>query len=183
MLTTLTGVGCGAAGAPVAARIGNSTVSQSEVTHWMNIKRAESELEGASKRAPTSSAQLRQDALAFLITAIWLEKQAAAQSISISPSEVNASYQQLLSSPTGTSFAESLKNRGMSRADEQLVLRLGALASKLRAKIAASHHGASPAQLKDDLNAFINTYRHYWKQHTTCEAGYVIPDCSNAPSG
>ncbi len=155
---SLTLWGCGATGAPVVASVQGSTISQVALAHWMAIERIE--LQGASKPASTPSSLLvRQRALAFLITADWLEKEAAAQGVSVSASEVNATYQLLLSSPAGQAFAASLKRGGISSADELLLLRLRKLALKLQTKIAASYHGVSAAEVAHYYHTHAGLYQ------------------------
>jgi SurA-like N-terminal domain len=172
--------GCGATRVPLVASVQGSSISRGELAHWMRIKR--SELTTPSTPASSLSAvEVKRKALAFLITARWLQREAAAKGIGVSPSEVNATYQRLLNAPTGKSFAASLQRRGMSRADELLVLRLDALAQKLRAKIASTHHSTTAAQTQRQISAFLAAYRQRWKQRTTCEPGYVIAECRNGP--
>lgn len=170
---------CGATSVPTVASVQRSPISRSALGHWTAIKRAE--LQNQAKPVIPAVA-VERTALAFLITAEWLEKEAAAQGISVSPSEVNATYQQLLSGPTGQTFAESLKRRGLSSEDELRVLRLGALAQKLRAKIAAGYHGASAAQIAGHVSAFIAAYQQRWRQRTTCRPSYIIAECGNGRS-
>jgi hypothetical protein len=172
-------VGCGATRAPTVASVQGSSISQQELSHWMGIKRAE--LQSSSRPTSISFARSREKALAFLITAQWLEKEALAQGVSVSQTEVRATYHRLLSGLGGHTFAASLKRRGLSSADELLVLRLGALAQKLRMKIAASYHAASLADIRRRVSAFIAAYRQRWKRRTTCRPGYIIAECRNGP--
>jgi hypothetical protein len=162
--------------------------------------------------------QLTHKALAFLITADWLQSEAAARGISVLPSEVNATYQQLLSSPTGSAFANHLRQERMSSTDELLQLRLVKLAERLRSKLATGYDSVSPAQIaayyrshsseftavgrrhktlaattqtihqrllhaaeERRVSAFIAEYRRRWKRRTTCQSGYIVPECRNGP--
>jgi hypothetical protein len=79
--------------------------------------------------------ELKERALAFLITAEWLKAEAAARGIRVSQAEVEATYRNLLNGPAGQSFASTLRRRGMSIADELLELQLDDLTQKLEAKI------------------------------------------------
>jgi len=141
-------------------------------------------LQARSKRPPLASralrkrcvrvyAQLEDKALAFLITAKWIEGEAAAQGVHASPSEARATYERLLNGPAGSTFAANMRHAGMDRADELLQLRLERLAAGLRTKIAAGSGGVSAAQ--------IAAYRQRWKRRTSCRAGYVIAECANGP--
>jgi hypothetical protein len=117
--------------------------------------------------------QLREKALAFLVTAEWLQGEAAAQGISVSRSEVDASYRQLLDGPAGQTFASRLKQSDMTSTDELLQLRIEKLSLKLRAKLAAAP--------RRPLGAFVAAYRRRWRQRTTCRPEYLIAECSNGP--
>jgi hypothetical protein len=171
--------GCGGASTPVVASVHGSVITEGALAHWTRIKRAE--LQSSSKPSSLSSVQVKQKALAFLITADWLEQEAAAEGVSASRTEVKASYEQLLNAPTGSAVAASLARRGMSSADELLILRLGALAQKLRAKITASRQGLLQAGGQERVSSFIAAYRARWKQRTTCRPGYVIAECREGP--
>jgi hypothetical protein len=169
--------GCGASGMTTVATVQGRSIGKDAVAHWMGIKRAE----GSSAATPSSADQLKHQALAFLITADWLEGEAAAAGITVSDAEIGASYRRLLQARTGQAFAESLRRRGMSSADELRVLRLGAIAQRLRAKIKA--HGSTPSAARGQagISEFLTAYRQRWKQRTKCSPGYVIAECSNGP--
>jgi uncharacterized protein YcfL len=209
--------GCGSTRAPAVASVQGVTITRAALAHWTRIKNIE--LQSSSKPTSTSSSvQLEQKALAFLITADWLQAEAVARGVVVSPSEVNLTYQELANGPTGQAFASSLPRRGMTRADELLQLRIQMLTHKLKAKIAAGYNGASVAQIagyyhahasqfqghghrqqtlaaatpairqtllqagqEQRVSAFVATFRQRWKGRTTCQPGYVIPECRNGP--
>jgi hypothetical protein len=150
-------LGCGATRAPEVASVQGTTISKNALAHWTRIKRTE--LQSSSKPTSTSSAQVRRKALAFLITAAWVEREAAAQGISVSSSEVKATYQELLNSPAGQAFAAGLKRRGLASADELLLLRLEKLAVKLRARIAATYTSVPAAQIADYYRSHASQFR------------------------
>ena len=147
--------GCGSAKAPAVASVQGVEISRAALAHRTRIERLELE----SARRPTSTlstADVEHKALAFLVTAAWLEHEAEIQGISVSPSEVEASYQQLLSGLTGQAVATGLKRDGMSHADELLQLRLDKLGQKLQAKVAGGYSGVSTTQLAN----YYHAHRH-----------------------
>jgi hypothetical protein len=170
---------CGSSRAPEVASVAGKPITTRDLSHWIAIKRAE--LEASAKPESLSSADLKQRALAFLITADWLEGEAAAQGVEVSASEADATYGELLNGPTGRAFAAGLKRRGLSRADELRLLRLAALAQKLRDKLGASVQNSQGAAGRQRISAFLAAYRERWKRRTTCRPGYVIPECSDGP--
>jgi hypothetical protein len=171
---------CGGASAPPpVASVQGTPITREALAHWTAVKRAELQ---ASPGAPSpSEGELKLKALAFLITSAWLEKEAAAQGVSVPASQTRASYEQLLHGPTGQNFANSLRLRHMSMADELMVLRLGALAQRLSTRVTGGSPGSS-AQARRQISSFLGAYRQRWKQRTACSAGYVIAECANGPA-
>jgi hypothetical protein len=127
--------------------------------------------QGLRKRCAGIYSQLEDKALAFLITAKWIEGEAAARGVRVSPADVEATYDQLRSGPAGHTFTANLRSQGMSKADELLQLRLESLSRGLGSKFAGPNGTLSPAK--------VAAYRRRWKQRTTCRAGYVVHDCRN----
>lgn len=169
--------GCGAASSSGVAMVEGTPISRATLAHWTQIKRLE--VEGLPRQGSRPSpAELQRRALVFLITADWLEGEAKAQGIDASPSEVETTYRELLSGPTGRSFARSLRSRGVSGADELLLLRLQQLSNKLQAKITSGQNGVSAARR---VAAFAAAYRQRWKRLTSCEPGYIVAECRNGP--
>jgi hypothetical protein len=103
--------------------------------------------------------ELKDRALAFLITAQWLKGEAAAHGIVVSQSEVQATYRNLLNGPAGQSFAGTIKRRGMSIADELLELQLDDLTQKLEAKVGLGV-SVSAAQIAGYYRAHTAEFRH-----------------------
>jgi hypothetical protein len=167
--------GCGSAcSAPrPVATVDGSVISRDSLVHWQAVKRHELAAPGTPN--PPSEPQLRDDALAFLVTSLWLEKEAAARGASIPMSAAEASYGQLARGPSGPLFSASLRNRGLTRADEVRLLHLAALASRLRAMLVAR---VPPSQANARVQAYLAAYTKRWKARTHCSTGYVISVCA-----
>jgi hypothetical protein len=174
---------CGCGGATSASEVASvqgTGISRAELANWTLIKR----LEQRASPTPSSGAssdQPQRRALTFLITADWLQAEAKVQGIRVSASEVDGTYRRLLNAPAGPSFATSLRRRGISDADERLLLRLQQLSDKLQAKITNRDVSLSPAQRERQVTLFAAAYRQRWKQRTTCHRGYIVPECRNGP--
>lgn len=134
------------------------------------------------KRPPLSQGALRDRcakvyrhvedaALTFLITARWLEGEAAEEGVHAARSQAEATYRRLAEGPAGSSFVASLRREGMSRADEVRQIRLETLASKLRPKLEDASGHLSTAQ--------VAAYHRRWRARTTCKRPYVVSDCRN----
>jgi hypothetical protein len=172
---------CGSSSSAAVARVGGTSITKATLAHWMAIKRGELDGRGGVGAPTPSEAEVREKALRFLITSQWLQQEAAARGIAVAASDTEAFYAHLLSSSSGSQFAAGLKRRGLSRADELLVLRIGELAEKLRAQLTAPLRGAPASAIRHTVSAFIVAYRERWRQRTTCEPGYVIAECRNGP--
>jgi hypothetical protein len=156
----------------VVASVQGSQISQATLAHWVRITQAEQQ--SAASPARQSAVQVQQSALAFLITAKWLEGEAAAEGISVSAAQVSATYQQLLSGLAGNSFANTLRQRGMSAADEQFQLRLSQLSVKLRTKIESAVSGASPAQVAQYFHTHSAQFRGQTLERARATIGQTL---------
>lgn len=157
VLLSMAFLGCGTTRAPAVASVQGSTISQSTLDHWTSIKSVEAQNQPTA--ASPSPDQIRQKALAFLITAEWLQREAAAQRISVSAAEVDATYRHLLDGPAGRAFAATMKQRGLSSADERLQIRLAQLAAKLERKVASGLQNISTAEIAGYYDAHRAQYR------------------------
>jgi hypothetical protein len=173
--------GCGGpSSASEVASVQGTGISRTELARWTVIKRLEQRA-SPPRSSRASSDQPQRRALTFVITADWLQAEAKVQGIRVSASEVDGTYRRLLNAPTGPSFATSLRRRGISDADERLLLRLQQLSNKLQAKIANRGTSTSPAERERQVTLFAAAYRQRWKRRTTCQRGYIVPECRNGP--
>jgi hypothetical protein len=172
-------LGCGGSGDATVASVQGATITKRELAHWTHVKSVE--LQGSPQPGNSISGP-EQAALVFLITADWLEGEAAAQGVHVRDADVKASYSSLLGGPTGGSLAASLQRRGISEADELRLLRLSALASKLRTKVAGSEHSPLGPRALQRVAAFQAAFRERWRLRTTCRSGYVIAECRQGPA-
>jgi predicted secreted protein len=155
-------------------------ISAGEVEHWSAVKQAEARLTGGS--VPGSSGPpAKQSALAYLITALWLQKEAAAQGIHVTDAQAQATYNQLLQSQAGAGISRQMQQLGLTPADERYRLRIEQLSLRLRAKIAGTSAGAGQARRLQTVEAFAAGFRSRWKPLTSCAAGYVVAECANGP--
>ena len=167
--------GCGSAGGREVAAVQEMVISRAALAHWTQIKR----LEPQPSRTTRGADDPQRRALVFLITADWLQGEARAQGISVSPTETQTTYRELLAGPVGRSFALSLARHRISAADELLLLRLGQLSNQLQAKISSGRLGGAGAR---SVDAFVAAFRRRWRQRTSCAPGYVVAECRNGPS-
>src|SRR5437764_11777007 len=88
--------GCGgshSSGETTVADVGGAPITKSALAHWTNVKRIE--LAAQSRPSGTGEPGAERAALACLITADWLEGEAAAQGLHVGGADLRASYRGL----------------------------------------------------------------------------------------
>jgi hypothetical protein len=173
--------GCGGgshtSSTPVAS-VAGSAITSADLAHWRDVY----EHEGAAPPAQGRAAA-QQRALAFLIVAGWLEREAAARRIGVSEAQVRSTYHALASALPPGMFAAGLRSRGLSTADELYRLRLERLLLGVRASVLAGLTSAprDASAREHALRAFAAAFTARWRRLTRCSAGYVIAQCANGP--
>ena len=172
--------GCGAGARPQrVASVQGRAISAAEVEHWSRIKDAESRSTSAARVADARDP--RQRALAFLITGVWLENEAAAHGITASAADVTSTYDGLLRGPAAAGLGNRMRLLGLTPADEMFQLRLEQLSLRLRAFVMGPRLRLPQARRLRFLDAFVASFRERWRRVTLCSPGYVIAECSNGP--
>jgi phosphatidylethanolamine-binding protein (PEBP) family uncharacterized protein len=154
------------------AVVSGTPVTKASYEHWLA-----SEKDGGVTDSPGHHA------LAFLITSDWVLHEALARHISVSQAEVKQRFQQLVKQG-GFAKPGALKSylakSGETEADLLRRIRVELLQSRIAAQVSA---GKSSSQRKAALATFERTFRGYWKPLTSCDAGYVMEDCSQYKGG
>lgn len=125
--------GC-ASDSPVAVRVGDATITQASVTHWMTI------LSPAGK----------EKALDFLISSAWLAGEARELALGITQSDVEAHFKAKVASayPGGThELHEYLNASHQSEADAKLGVERELITAAIEHKLAAAEPAITPAQV------------------------------------
>jgi hypothetical protein len=116
--------------------------------------------------------------LNFLITGYWLRGEAAAEGISVAPTEVQRRFEQERRAgyPTAKSFRQFQEASRQTPADLMFAVRTQLLSTKLLERYDRIH-GRSPSDSSgvEELNQGI---RSRWTKVTDCLPGYVVRDCS-----
>jgi phosphatidylethanolamine-binding protein (PEBP) family uncharacterized protein len=144
-------------GAPVAKR---------SYAHWLAIEQALGAGAAASHRA-----------LGFLLSGVWLRREAAARGISISASQAHERLHQLerqsFSQPG--SLKRYLQKAHETEADLLERAELEQLEAAVAAQVGGSQRGGARSAA---LASFQRAFQRRWKSRTTCAPGYVMEDCS-----
>jgi phosphatidylethanolamine-binding protein (PEBP) family uncharacterized protein len=149
-------------------------ISKSSYEHWLSVEQALGVAAGAAHRA-----------LGYLITAVWLEDEAAARGISVSQTQVRQRLAELERNgfPKPGAWHAFLARSHESEADLLGRVRGELLQSDIAAQVAGSRAGAQRSSL---LASFQQGFQRRWKDRTTCGHAYVMEDCSEykgAPEG
>jgi foldase protein PrsA len=98
--------------------------------------------------------QLRDQVLQLLISFQWLQKEAAAQKITVSDADVKKSFdqQKKQSFPKEADYQKFLKTSGQTEADIMLQVKADLLATKIRDKVVKGKDQVSDAQIQDFFN-------------------------------
>jgi peptidylprolyl isomerase len=176
----------------VIVRIGDATISRAALDHWLTVANDSPQAQ-TGRRAPplplppnfTACIERHQskatcrlnyrtlvtEVLDFLIPELWIQGEAAARGLSVTPEEVNAAYEQERrnSSPslvTSTELRSFLAASGQTVADLKWRTMVNVLANKLQRQ-AVGHE----PQLSQHLDA-------KWQPRTQCRPGYAVSYCS-----
>ncbi len=154
-----------AKGAAVAV-VAGAPIDKASYEHWLAVEHA---LGGASNPS--------HQALAFLITSDWVLDEAAARKVSVSEAEVKAHFAQIKrqSFAKGGTFGKFLAKSGETEGDLLARVKVEMLESRIAAQVAAGKSGAQRTAL---ITSFEKAFHSHWKRYTTCNAGYLMEDCS-----
>lgn len=155
-----------AAKAGAVAVVAGTPISRASYEHWLAVEHA---LGGASNPS--------HEALAFLITSDWALGEAAARKISVSEAEVKQRFAQIKrqSFAKPGAFAKLLAKSRETESDLLARVKVELLESRIATQVAAGRSGAQRAAL---IASFEKAFHGHWKRYTTCEAGYLMEDCS-----
>jgi hypothetical protein len=154
------------AGAVAVAVVGGTPIAKASYEHWLAVEHA---LGGASNP--------NHQALAFLITSDWVIGEAAARKISVSEGDVKQRFAQIKKQSFAKpgAFAKFQAKSGETEGDLLARVKVELLESRIAAQVAA---GQSGAQRKALIASFEKAFHSHWKRYTTCDAGYLMEDCS-----
>lgn len=160
------GSGSAAASGPAIAWVSGAPIAKASYEHWLAVEQALGGGSAASHRA-----------VGFLVTGVWLQREAASRRVSVPVARAHERLGQL----EHQSFSRpgSLK-RYLQKAHEteaDLLERVEAeqLESAVAAQVVGSRQGASRATA---LASFQRAFLQRWKSRTTCAPGYVMEDCA-----
>lgn len=142
------------------------------------------QLRAATPTAPTnqlrrkcekSYATIQNRILGFLITGAWLEQQAAAKRVSVTPAEVRQRLSVERRAQGAAAFRRLKEASRQDIADLEYAAERQLRSTKLLERFTAGHQSLPEAAVIADFNKALTSA---WLPRTVCETGHVVKDCS-----
>src|SRR5438132_9062343 len=138
------------------AAVSKKPISKSDFDHWLNVVVATQQAPGSKTKPkvpkPGSSQydQLTRQVMQFLVSAQWIDGEAAERGITGTPAEVKRQFTQTKSQsfPTTKAYNDFLKRSGQSQGDIMYRVRLDLLANKLRQDITKGVSNVSDSSIQ-----------------------------------
>ena len=168
--------------ADAVALVGEEPISKGEFDHWLAAVTAQQAPPGSDREAPEPGDEeydtFRDQVMQFLVSAEWLEQEAAAQDVSVREAAVRASFEEQKeeSFPKESDYEEFLESSEQSEADLLYRVRLELLADALREKAGKKGGGEEGA-----LDRFVEEFRGKYRERTVCAEDFETEVCSNGP--
>jgi hypothetical protein len=115
--------------------------------------------------------------LKFLITGYWIRGEAAAQHIAITEAEVDKRLEEerRATNPTEASFHRLQEASRQTTADLVFAVKTQMLSARLLARFTRADPRTMPE--RETIAAFNRSMRAKWIAKTSCETGYIVPQC------
>jgi hypothetical protein len=115
--------------------------------------------------------------LSFLITGYWLRGEAAEKGLSVSVAEVKKKFdeEKRENYPTAASFRRLQEASKQTIPDLEFAIETQMLSTKLLGHFAAEHGEEKYEEAA--VPGFNKSIRAKWRPRTSCQPGYVVPDC------
>jgi SurA N-terminal domain len=171
--------------ADAVALVGDQAVSRADFDHWLEIAAEQHDPE-SKRHTPEPGDEgyeaFRDQTMTFLISAAWIEQEAAAQGVQATDEEVGQSFAQQKqdSFPRAGGYREFLESSGQTEQDLIFRVRLDLLATKIR-DAAGERAGGEPGSEQEGLDKFVADFRHEYRERTLCAKGFETAECSNGP--
>jgi hypothetical protein len=121
---------------------------------------------------------LRQTALGFLISAQWLAGEGAEQGVTTTEKQIRRRIEEVrkVEFPSQREWRRHLQLVGETFADQLFRSKVKVLSEGLEQKL-IYRKGTSTQSQRQALVKFAATFPRKWAARTSCQAGYVVPDC------
>jgi SurA-like protein len=164
------------------ALVGEQPISRADFDRWLAIAAAEHD-PGSDRGTPAPGdagyTALRDQAMTFLISAAWIEQEAAERGIRVEEAEVRRRFEEQKedSFPGEEGYREFLESSGQTEEDLLFRVRLDLLSTR----IAEATGGGESGSGQEALDKFVAGFMHKYRERTLCAEGFEVVECSNGP--
>lgn len=142
------------------AKVGDAgSISKSEFNRWFVIVASQPQPGQKTKPAPPKPGTkeydaVKQQVMTFLLSAKWIEGEAAERGITVTDEEVDRQFKQTKdqSFPNEKAYQRFLKSSGQAETDLKFRVRLDALSNKIREQVTADAASVSDSQVEKYYN-------------------------------
>jgi len=165
------------------ARIEDRPILRSEFRHWLRITDASARKVPRCRRLPRRGTQRyergRDETMAFLISARWIQGEAADRRIRVSAREIRRERNKTKRQAFGTEreYQRFLRETCQSQADINYRVKVDILSNRIRRQVLTGIRGE---ERQTALDQFLSDFEAKWKARTVCAAGFIVDDCSNS---
>jgi hypothetical protein len=138
-------------------------------SHWYAVARKGS-------GAPAQSTDARDETMTFLVTAFWVEGEAAERNIRVPATTVTRTFNRRKreSFSTRAAFRAFMRKSGLTVADAKYEVRLDLLVAHIRRRVITGY--GTVAEQVDALGRFADDFHSKWRAQTWCRAEYTLAD-------
>jgi foldase protein PrsA len=146
--------------AGAVADVGGKPITKTQFDHWLNVVVAVQQ-PPKSKQKPKAPKpgtkqydQIAQQVMQFLVSAYWIEGEAADRGVTASADEVKRQFKQTReqSFPNEKAYQKFLKQSGQTQADIDFRVKLDVLSNKVRQEVTADTGDVSDKDVEDYYN-------------------------------
>ena len=155
------------------ACVGKAPITGALFSHWRAIS------DKGSPGAPAD--ELQRQVMQFLVSAKWMEGEAADRGITLSQRAVRREFTKTKHAAfkTERQFKRFLRETGQTVGDVEYRVRVGMLSERIRRDAAGT---GSRASKERRLAAFLGRFAKKWTARTSCQPEFRIDECGNTLS-
>jgi foldase protein PrsA len=163
----LVGRGAGAPPIPASAVavVGSQPVATASLAHWQSAY-----LHAQTGTGKPTAAQARSSAFQLLVLSAWLEQEARAQGVRVTPAQVGQGVARMLAQFTGDTRQQALAQLGTTEPDLRVQERVALLAAALEAKV----RGRVPAPAAQAIAAAYRREPARWARPSKRDVRVVL---------
>ena len=149
----------------------DALITKRDVDRWIEIAQAGDPSISAKKA--------RGDAMEFLTSAVYIEREAQRRGIMVSEAEITEGFEEQKdeSFPTDARYQEFLEASAMTEADVRFRVEIDLLSTRIREQVV---RGGSARAQQRRLDAFMAQFDRRWKSRSFCAVGYGTEMCEES---